>query len=202
MPATPAMPTVITREQLRGRQRGEIGPDDQRDFRLADEDVGRGAQRFDAADAGDPADRAADPADDPLHDAEIIEDRDQRGEEDDHRQRARSRRCGRADCSSARAEQEFGALRWHSRAGWRRRPTCAWIPARPSCVQSTSTAIAGLQREGGADDAQADRAAVGRQQEGDARGSRRSRRCPIRFLIHSNASLPRVRAESTRPCLA
>ena len=57
------------REQAGRGQSGEVWADDERGFRLADEDVGRGTQRFHAADARDPADRSADPAHDPLHDA-------------------------------------------------------------------------------------------------------------------------------------
>ena len=92
-----------------GREVGEIGLDHQRAFRLADEDVGRRAQRFDAGDAGHQPDRAADPFDDQLHDAEIIEDRDQRGEEDDHRQ-GRDREAVGADLGRGeRAEDEVGA---------------------------------------------------------------------------------------------
>ena len=40
VPATPAMPTHITVNRREGGKRGEIGPHDQRRFRLADEDVG------------------------------------------------------------------------------------------------------------------------------------------------------------------
>ena len=74
------------REQATRRERGEIGPHDQRAFRLADEDIGRRTQRFDLADPGQEADRPAQPAHDQLHDAEVIEDGDQRGEEHDDRQ--------------------------------------------------------------------------------------------------------------------
>src|SRR3546814_2198898 len=59
-------------EQLRRGQPGEIGPDDQRRFGLADKDVRGGAEAFDLGDAGDFLDRAADPFDHQLHDAEII----------------------------------------------------------------------------------------------------------------------------------
>ena len=109
VPATPAMPTHHHREQARRGQRGEIGPDDQRRFGLADEDVRRGGERFDPADPGHPADRAADPAHDPLHDPEIIEDRDQAREEDDHRQSGDREGVGER-VRVARPEQEFGAL--------------------------------------------------------------------------------------------
>src|SRR3546814_18354392 len=54
-------------------------------------------------------DRAADPFDDELHDAQIIEDRDQRGEKDDHGQR-RDREAVRAHFGRGeRAEDEIGA---------------------------------------------------------------------------------------------
>ncbi len=67
----------------------------------------------------------------------------------------------------ARAEQEFGALGGVAEQVGDAVRTSDWIPARPQLVHSTSQAIDRLQREGGADDAQADRLAVGRQQERD-----------------------------------
>jgi len=80
------MPTVITQNIWRA-QRSEIRPDSQGRFALPDEDVGGGAQRLDPADPGDPFEAATDPADHQLHDAEVVKDRDQRGEEHDRGQR-------------------------------------------------------------------------------------------------------------------
>src|SRR3546814_18965539 len=70
-------------EQLRWREAGQIGPDDERRFALPDEDVGGRTQGFDLGDADHLFDPAADPADDELHDPEIIKDRDEAREEDD-----------------------------------------------------------------------------------------------------------------------
>ena len=74
------------RKELRRGKAGEIRTDDERALALPDEDIRRGAQAFDLGDSGNLLDRTADPFDHELHDAEIIEDRDERGEEDDHRQ--------------------------------------------------------------------------------------------------------------------
>src|SRR3546814_14658665 len=74
-------------EQLRWREAGQIGPDDERRFALPDEDVGGRTQGFDLGDADHLFDPAADPADDELHDPEIIKDRDEAREEDDHGKR-------------------------------------------------------------------------------------------------------------------
>ena len=125
-------------------------------------------QRFDAADAGHPADRAADPADDPLHDAEIIEDRDEAREEDDHRQRGDGEGVGER-VAGARPEQELGALgRIAEQVGdaGRQGLDAGAAPARVEHEQGDRR----LQREGGADDAQADRLAVGREQRRRCRG--------------------------------
>ncbi len=97
------------RKQLRGVERGEIRADHQRAFALADEDIGRRAQAFDLGDARHLFNRAADPADDELHDAQIIEDRHQTGEEDDDRQRG-DREARAADIGTGeRPEDEIGA---------------------------------------------------------------------------------------------
>src|SRR3546814_19869935 len=54
-------------------------------------------------------DRAADPFDHQLHDAEIIEDRDQRGEENEHRKRGDLEAVRAHFGRSERAEDEIGA---------------------------------------------------------------------------------------------
>ena len=148
------------------RQGGEIRPHDQRALRLADEDVRRRAERFDPADAGDPADRAADPADDALHDPEVVEDRDQRGEEDDHRQCA-EREGVRKRVVGARPEQEFGA-RYRHRTAARQTPSAMPLITRlPHGVRSTRNAIAACSAKAGADHPQANAPAARGKREGD-----------------------------------
>jgi len=138
-------------------------------------------QRFYPADPGDPADRSADPADDPLHDAEIVEDRDKAREEDDHRQSGDREGVGEG-VARARAEQEFGALvriaeqvRDTGRKGMDPRAA----PAGPKHEPRNRR----LQRERRADDTQADRLAIGRQQECDGQ-DRRDPGDAHQILIH------------------
>ena len=151
------------REQPARSQRGEIRAHHQRAFRLADEDVRRRAQRFDAADAGHPADSPAHPAHHPLHDAEVVKDRDQSGEEHDHRQRAqRERVCERV----LGAEQELGPL---AGVAQQRRDAIG------HALDHEATAARcqhqerhqRLQGEGGRDNAQLDAPLAHRQQESD-----------------------------------
>ena len=123
-------------------------------------------QRFDPADAGDPADRAADPADDALHDAEMVEDRHQGREEDDHGQGLDGEILAELVGGEA-AEQEGGALAGITeqvRDAARHRLDRGAAPARIDDEHGDS----GLEREGGGDDSRADRAPVRRQQECNA----------------------------------
>ncbi len=147
-------------EQARRRKRREIGADDQRRLGLADEDVGRGGQRFDPADPRHPADRSADPADDPLHDPEIIEDRDQAGEEDDDRQSSDRERIGERVLVRW-PEQELGAFPGISeQVGHSEREPLdrRLAPAGPQHQPGDQ----GLECEGSADDSWADRLAIRR----------------------------------------
>ena len=185
-------------EQARRRKRGEIGPDDQRRFRLADENVGCGRQGFDPADPRDPADRAADPAHDPLHDPEIIEDRDQAREEDDHRERRDCKAVGEG-VRFARPEQEFGALGRISEE-IADSPDSAWIAGAAPARVEHQPGDERLQRERRADDSQSDRAAVRRQQEGDAEDDDDPGDAE-QLATHESPS-PEARKISTRPCPA
>ena len=177
------------REHMARRKRGEIGAHDQRTLGLADEDIGCCAEAFDAADPGDPADPAADPAHHALHDAEIIENRHQRREEHDHRQ------CEQGEIlaervAGQRSEQEFGALAGVTEQirdaighALDHRP-----PARGAQHEEGDHR---LQRERRADHAQADCAAVGREQDRDE-DDRGNADDPEQGLIHRNAAPPKA----------
>ena len=153
------------REQPRRWQRSEIGPHHQWAFRLADEYIGRRAQRFDLADTRHPADRPADPAHHPLHDAEIIEDRNQRREEHDHRERAERKGVGeRVVC----AEQEVGAFIGIAEQGRHAIGHPLDHPAAPVGRQYEERHQR-LQREGRADHPRLDAFLPRRKQEGDGK---------------------------------
>ena len=74
-------------EKLRRRKRCQIGADNKRRFGLANEDIRRGAQAFNLGNAGDFLKAATDPADHILHQPEMVEDRDERREKDNHGKR-------------------------------------------------------------------------------------------------------------------
>jgi hypothetical protein len=132
-------------------------------FALPDEDVGGRTQRFDLGNAGDLFDRAADPAHDLLHDAEIIEDRDQAGEEHDDGQRGNGEAVAADLGRGQRAEQEIGAVLGIAE---QRRDAVRRALDRGATGGDIEDERRDhdLQRECGPDDAQADRAAIGRQQ--------------------------------------
>ena len=156
------------REQLRPVEACKIGTDHQRAFALADEDVGGGAQAFHLRHARHLLDRAADPADDELHDAQIIEDRHQAGEEDDHRQRGDGE-AGAADFGlGQRAEDEIGPrLRIAQQIRYAvRHARDDGASGRHIEHQQRDPR---LQQEGRADHAQPDRAAVGREGKGNGK---------------------------------
>ena len=158
-------------EQLRGRQPGEVGADYQGRLGLADEDVRGRAEALDLADPGELLEPAADPADHQLHHAEVVEDRDQRGEEDDHRQR-RDREAGAADLGlGERAEQELdpGVGEAEQLAD----AVCGAVERGPAGRHiEHQPGQPGLQGEGRADHAQADRAAIGGEDDGDDQDER------------------------------
>ena len=176
------------REQLRRGQRRDVGSDGQRRFRLADEDVGGRAERFDPADPGHPADRASDPADDALHDSEMVEDGDQRSEEDDDRKRGDGKGVGER-IARARPEQEFrplGRIAEEVGDAVRHALDGRAAPAGPDHQPGDRR----LQRESGGDHAKPDRLAVRRQQPGEAQDRGNSE--DAEELIHGKAALPRL----------
>ena len=95
-------------EQFGSRHRGHEGPHQQRRLVQADEYVGGRAQRFRAARAQNPLQQAADQPHDPAHDAEVIEHRDQRREENDDRQHLKGE--DESECVRGKfSENEFAA---------------------------------------------------------------------------------------------
>ena len=103
--------------------------------------------------------------------------------------------------AGARAEQELGALRGIAEqvadAGGQRLDA----GAAPAGVEH-EPGDRRLQREGGADDAQADRPAVGREQQGDAEDDDDPGDAE-QLLIHRDQPLPKGQQTcSTRPCPA
>ena len=147
------------REELRRGKTGEIRTDDERAFALPDEDIRRGAQAFDLGNPRNLLDRTADPFDHELHDAEIIEDRDKRGEEDDHRQRGNRKAVAAHFGSGERAENEVGSrLGITQKIGdaGRHRLNDRAAPRRTDHQQREP----GLQQKGRHDDAQANPATV------------------------------------------
>ena len=101
-----------------------------------------------------------------LHDAEVVEDRDQRGEEDDHRQRAEREGIGER-IGVARPEQELGA---GGGIGQQRRDSVghALDDRRAAAGAEHEPGDRDLQRERGSDHAQADALLARGQEEGDA----------------------------------
>ncbi len=163
------------REQLRRSEARQIGADDERAFALPHEDIGGGAQAFHLRHAGHRLDRAADPADDELHDPQIIEDRHEAGEEDDDGQRSDGE-AGPADFGTGkRAEDEIGArLRIAKKIGHPLRH--ARNDRAPGRNIENHQGDARLQQEGRADDAEPDGATVGRQGNGDGKDEQDARK--------------------------
>ena len=83
MCAMPEVITVISSDSVISRQ---VRPDRQRRLGLPHEDAGRDVQRLGAARAHHPVHHHREDAHDELHDAEVVEDGEQRGDEDDRRQ--------------------------------------------------------------------------------------------------------------------
>ena len=154
------------REQLRRGEAGQIGADDERAFALSHEDIGGSAQAFHLRHARHLFDRAADPADDELHDPQIIEDRHQAGEEDDDRQR-RDGEAGAADFRlGQRAEDEVGArLRIAEKIGDAVRHAADDRAAGRDIEHQNGDPR--LQQESRADHARANGAAIRREGESD-----------------------------------
>ena len=80
------MPAVITVMQLRLGHPRQERPDGQRRLGLPHEDAGRDVQRLGAARAHEAVHDHREQPHDELHDAEVVEHREQRGDEDDRRQ--------------------------------------------------------------------------------------------------------------------
>ena len=74
------------REELRRRHRRDVGRDQHGRFRLADEDVRRHAQRLGARDLHRLLHHPRHALHDHLDDAEVVEDREERADEDDDRE--------------------------------------------------------------------------------------------------------------------
>ena len=74
------------RHELGLGHRADVGLDQQRRLGLADEDVGRGGERLGARGAHELGHEPGDALDHLLQDAEVVEHRGQRGDEDDRRQ--------------------------------------------------------------------------------------------------------------------
>jgi hypothetical protein len=115
---------------------------------------------------------AADPADHILHHAEIIEDRDEGGEEDDDGQRL-NREILPQRIGGKPAEEEFGAfIGIAQQVGYASRRALQ-NPVAPRHIEHQRSQPR-LQRKGRQHDARADRLAVGGQQEGDRKDQHHS----------------------------
>ena len=97
------------REQLGAREPAEVGLDQQRRLGLAQEDHRRGVQRLDLRRPQEPEDRPADDVHDPLDHAQVVQEPDERAEEDDHRQHL-EREDRRLALRHQLAEEELDAL--------------------------------------------------------------------------------------------
>ena len=118
-------------------------------------------------DACYPANCTAHPADNPLHDPEIIENADETCEEDDHRERSDCKAVRERICR-ARPEQELSALGRVAKKvadSVRERLNSRASPAGVEHQERDDR----LERESSANDANPDGASVRRQREGNSK---------------------------------
>ena len=91
------------RKQLRAGHGGDIRTHHQRRFGLTNEDVRRGRQRLGTRGLQNRPQRAAENANDQLHNAQVVKHGNQRREEDDHRQHAQ----GKDEAAAAKHLEHF-----------------------------------------------------------------------------------------------
>ncbi len=128
------------REELGRRHRRDVGRDQDRRLRLADEDVRRHAERLGAGDLHRLLHPPRHALHDHLDDPEVVEDREERADEDDDREHlegedeAPDRACpsSRRACPSARRATRRGSPSPGRRTRWRARRRSRTTPG-PAC---------------------------------------------------------------------